>query len=514
MPTALASRSQEPVAIPVAASKWEATTVAFWAFLLLHVAVWTCLPVVLHGNLPLDCAELHYWGQEGQLGYHKHPPLPAWVTWTLATATNGSSWAIYLTAQICVACCFFSAWRLGREMVAPQTALLAVVLLECCYYYNYESMVFNNNTAMYPWWALTVLFLYWALRTGRNRYWIAVGACLGLGLLSKYSLLMLALPMLAFVVLHHEARSAWRRPGPYLAILIALLLFGPHVYWAVENNFPTLHYAASRSQGGVGLLGRVLYPLEFATAQCLALLPMIVVLLPLTGVRWRLRKVEPTERFNRDFLLAMCLGPFLLHLAVSMLLNVRLHSMWGSQLWSFAGLLMLFCLNLRSTPGCWRRVWIGCAVMSLLFVAVVVSRHAVGPYTGHVHREHFPGKTLAQRVEELWNRRFERALPVVAGDGWLGGNVAFYGRSHAQVFGVVDGLVPPVSGSKCAWMDDEQLARLGGVYLWDTQRQQEIPREMQERFPEIEPVDVLRIPYLTPAEIPPAQIGVAVIPPQ
>ena len=48
-----------------------------------HVAAWTAFPFFLYwpGSLPHDMTEAWAWGQELQLGYFKHPPLYAWLSW-------------------------------------------------------------------------------------------------------------------------------------------------------------------------------------------------------------------------------------------------------------------------------------------------------------------------------------------------------------------------------------------------------------------------------------------------
>ena len=104
----------------------------------------------------------------------------------------------------------------ARGAVAAGRAV-GSLLLECCHFYNYESTILNNNTLLYACWALAVLFLYWALTDGRLRWWLALGLCTGLGLLTKYTMAMLALPMLIFLIAQPQAHRvlapAWPLSG-------------------------------------------------------------------------------------------------------------------------------------------------------------------------------------------------------------------------------------------------------------------------------------------------------------
>ena len=49
------------------------------AVLVLHLLIWTLLPLLLSHNLQLDLVEDLALGREWQLGYWKHPPLPWWA---------------------------------------------------------------------------------------------------------------------------------------------------------------------------------------------------------------------------------------------------------------------------------------------------------------------------------------------------------------------------------------------------------------------------------------------------
>ena len=76
--------------------------------------------------------------------------------------------------------------------------------------------------------------------TDRLGWWAGLGAAVGLGLLSKYTMAMLLVPMAAWVALDRPSRRLLARPGPYLAAGIAAGLFAPHVVWAAAHDFVTV----------------------------------------------------------------------------------------------------------------------------------------------------------------------------------------------------------------------------------------------------------------------------------
>ena len=209
-----------------------------------HVLLWTLLPTLTFPNAPIDVIEMLFWGEAWQFGYHKHPPLTAWLAEAASLLAGDQLWGVYLASQLAVVACFWAVWRMASELVAPCLAWLSVCLLQAAYYYTLTSMEFNNNVALMPFWALSIWWLYRALQTGLLRTWGLLGLCLGLGMLAKYSLGFLILPMLVFPVGHPEARRVWRTPGPYLTTIVSLLVFAPHLWWIVQHEFISLRYAA------------------------------------------------------------------------------------------------------------------------------------------------------------------------------------------------------------------------------------------------------------------------------
>ncbi|HEX9801413.1 MAG TPA: glycosyltransferase family 39 protein, partial [Thermoanaerobaculia bacterium] len=78
----------------------------------------------------------------------------------------------------------------------------------------------------------------------RTRGWLALGALLGSGLLNKVSVLWLGAGMAVGLALS-PARRSLRTPGPWLAAVLALLVFLPHLAWQAANGWPTLEFIAN-----------------------------------------------------------------------------------------------------------------------------------------------------------------------------------------------------------------------------------------------------------------------------
>jgi 4-amino-4-deoxy-L-arabinose transferase-like glycosyltransferase len=94
------------------------------------------------------------------------------------------------------------------------------------------------------WWTLALLFLAWAARAdaegnphaGRNA-WLAFGVAMGLGLLTKFSILFIGLAMLC-ALLVTRLRRALATPWPWVAAAIAFAIGSPSIVGQINLGFP------------------------------------------------------------------------------------------------------------------------------------------------------------------------------------------------------------------------------------------------------------------------------------
>lgn len=494
-------------------------TCFFWAWIGCHLLVWTVLPCLVQPNLPLDAIEMLYLGHEWPLGHFKHPTLPGWLAETASILTGNSEWAIYLLSQLMIVTAFWAAWRLAREVLSPATAVLAAALLECCYYYNFNSTEFNNSITMLAFWALAILFFHWALTRQKKRYWIAVGIALGLGMLAKYTIAVLAAVMLFYMIFHRDARRHWRSPGPYLTLITTAVVFSPHLVWVLTNDFGPIQYALNRTTSDESnFFTRFWYPLSFVFAQLVALLPILIVITPMTGWRGQVRSTEETDANTRSFLDAMVLWPPAIYLILSFAGNLYLRGMHGWPLWTFLGVWLLYRLKLDENDRARRRVAYGILIVGVAIAAFFAVRNITSPMLRHkASRVHFPSKAVAEAVHVAWKDVSDKPLLMIAGQWWPAANVAYYGPYRVTVYG---GRYPETldfQQAYSAWTNDDALRDSGGVVIWEEIGKFPTEEELEalhERFPEMKVLPTLEFKPDAPGDLPPVRINLGLIVPE
>ena len=498
-----AARSAESTRIIVQAALSPTTAArAFWVFLLLHFAVWSLLPILFHPNAPLDVVEAVSWGREWRLGYYKHPALSFWFANLAYLACGGRLWGIFVLSQLSIATGLWAVWKVAREVLDDYRALASCFLLEGIIYFNFTSPEFNPNVLELAIWPLIVFFGWRTLgqqaETESSLWnWFGLGACAGLGLFTKYYTAMLLISLLLFAFTDVDARRVWRRAGPYISMVTAMAVVSPHVWWALSTRLATVNYAMARATAHQTQLTRFTAPLKFTGAQLLAVLPMLVASLILFG--WWKPLAGFRGSLKARLLMSAVLGPFFLTLLLSFIFNWKLLSMWGTPLWSFLPLLLLWSsdssryvdnLKLR---GCRLERLAGAAVLLTMLLGVAfIFPLTAGPYVHKKPRKAlFGGEQLANQITQRWRARTGTSLAVVAGDTWLAGNVAFYAPERPSVLTDCNlGLSP--------WISENEVRILGAALIWQGTQP---AAECYKIFPRMEVQQPVQVAWHTRADV-------------
>ena len=79
------------------------------------------------------------------------------------------------------------------------------------------------------------------LKTGDPRWWLAIGAVVGVGLMTKYTMLFFVAGILGGLLLT-PARRFLRSPWLWAGAGLGLLIFLPNLIWQVRHDFISLHF--------------------------------------------------------------------------------------------------------------------------------------------------------------------------------------------------------------------------------------------------------------------------------
>jgi 4-amino-4-deoxy-L-arabinose transferase-like glycosyltransferase len=476
----------------------------------LHLVVWTALPILVCPNLQLDLVEDLALGKEWQLGYWKHPPLPWWLA-DLFYRLTGQIDAVYVLGPLAVVLCLYGAWLLAREVAGGFTALIAVLVLEGVHFYNFSAVKFAHDQMQLPFWTFTALFFYRALKRGRLLDWMLAGACLAGAFWSKYAAFALAATLGLLLLLDPVARRAWRTPGPFVMAAVFLVVLAPNLWWLVEHDFLPFRYVDARARPAAHAYQYLLYPLQWTASQILFLAPAIALL----ALLWIGRKPTPPASlpapaaFDRRYVTALALGPFLITTLIALALGRLPVAMWGYPLWSFAPLAALLWLGLPDKEQ--RLQWLAAGLIAVLiaFPAAYGAAENFEPlFRDRAKATQFPGQVMADTITREWHDRFGTALPYVGGGEFATNNLAVYSadRPHA---------IPHGDPNLAPWVDPADLRRRGAVLVWEGGGADEAQlAQWRAIFSVLELQPILVLARQTRFPVRPARIGFAFVPPR
>ena len=93
----------------------------------------------------------------------------------------------------------------------------------------------------YLFWVLTAYFVVRLLKSEDPRWWLTIGAAIGLGMMTKYTMGFFALGIAVAVVLT-DARRYLKSKWLWYGVMISIVLFLPNIIWQAQNHFISLDF--------------------------------------------------------------------------------------------------------------------------------------------------------------------------------------------------------------------------------------------------------------------------------
>jgi 4-amino-4-deoxy-L-arabinose transferase-like glycosyltransferase len=321
------------------------------------------------------------------LSYFDHPPLHFWLV-ELMSLVTGSELGLVLRAPF-ILLFAWSTWLLFRitsRCFGEMAGFCAALLMNSSAVFSLSSgsWILPDGPLFFFMLATVDILLTLAVSEKKSLPLptsIGVGFLIGLGLLSKYHAIFIPLGMGLFL-LTTARRHLLLTAGPYLALLVAGLIFSPVLLWNCDNGWASFEFQGARGAFHGFFPERLLANIA---GQALWILPWIW--LPLLWVFVKNLLLGPASRA------ADSLQPrrwLFCCLAASPIFLFTLASLWqdGQALlfhWQAPGYLMLFPLlgeavanGLKKKNRLVRAWLIASVILFLLLGSVVISHTATG----------------------------------------------------------------------------------------------------------------------------------------
>ncbi len=212
------------------------------------IAVLLCsfiLHVLFMNNANLLVEEAYYWNYAQHLdwGYLDHPPMVAGLIKLCTLLFGTHEFSVRAASLLCWGVSAFFSYQLS-ELIHPRSGCYALILLATLPFFFFQSIIITPDVPLIAAWSGCLYFLYRALVLNEANNWYWAGMCLGLGMLSKYTIILLPLSSLGFMLT--QSRAWFTRKEPYLAALISILIFTPVIYWNAQHEWASFIFQSTR----------------------------------------------------------------------------------------------------------------------------------------------------------------------------------------------------------------------------------------------------------------------------
>lgn len=310
-------------------------------FLSLYVVVlvisWVSVALTVDSHPVGDNIEQLVWAQHLAWGFDKHPPLPTMLLWAAERVIPAGIALTDVMGGLQVATMLGLAWAIACQTLDRRRAALALLFVSCITYYTNRMHYYNHNTALLVACALSTYGVLRAAQTASITWSLMLGVAWGLGLLSKYQMVLAIACNLVFLAVSATLTLRQRFKVAIIATCSCAILIAPHVVWLIDHHFPSFHYAARFVGAHLPWSHRPADIAGFLADQALRLLPLAVLLAILGRLAGRgmstieLATVPPAPSPPaRQLLLIHTWGPFVLMTSLSLFFGVDLEAPWGT----------------------------------------------------------------------------------------------------------------------------------------------------------------------------------------
>lgn len=399
-----------------------------WRTALAVTAVAALVRLVFAARIPLFPDETYYWDWSRRLagGYFDHPPMVA-VLIRAGTALASlvglgpSPPVIRFFPILAGAVASLAAAGIARRLGGARAARLAAIVFALMPLAA-TGLVLATPDA--PLLAACAVGLYCVVRALQSPvrshasllWWSLAGVALGVAFASKYTSILLPASLTAAVLIRPSLRARLREPGPYVACLIATLVFLPVLQWNAAHDWISFRF---QIQHGLGAPrgSAIKRELDLVGGQLGLVSPVVFVLM--AHAVWRaLRRSADDVRFA---LAVVAVGSWVFFVYSALRRSVEAN--WPAP--SYLPGVALLAVSARTSPV--RRRWLRYGVVLAAVLVGVIYAHALSPILP------LPARRDPIARGAGWAGVADRAARAAAARSPVGGRVHFGAERYQDV---------------------------------------------------------------------------------
>lgn len=240
---------------------------------------------------PLFPDEAYYWewSRHLALGYFDHPPMIAWLIRAGTLIAGNTPLGVRLFPVLAGVVGTFFVCAAARGLAGDRAALLAAIVFAVM---PLSAAGLTLATPDAPLLAAVAATTYALVRAFEQpagsgaslKWWCAAGAALGFAFLSKYTAVLLPLGVFVALLSRRDLRGRLKEPGPYVATVVALVIFAPVIAWNARHGWISFAFQLQHGFGG-GAGSALKREIELIGGQLGLVSPILFVMMLIAAAR-------------------------------------------------------------------------------------------------------------------------------------------------------------------------------------------------------------------------------------
>lgn len=336
-----------------------------WPFFTLGLIVTFYRLYVLYTNgynLYADEAQYWEWSRHLALGYYSKPPMIAWLIALTTNVCGESEFCIRMGSPLLHFATSITIYLIGRALYTPIIAAWAMVVYITLPAVSFSSLLISTDPLLLLFWSISLLFFIRATQEDRLYWWALAGLAAGLGMLSKYNMLLFLPSAILYLIASKEHRHFLTSRNFWLAVTITLLIYTPNIFWNYQHGFVSYLHTRDISRLNMQWF-HPLKLLEFLGAQVAIMGPVLFGVLAAMIYSLKKQWAEHNARLLLCFIL-----PFLLVISLLSFLS-KAEANWAAPIYCVVVVLVV------AQAFTWKKLWLIYGSVGLHIIMMLTLYH-------------------------------------------------------------------------------------------------------------------------------------------
>jgi hypothetical protein len=248
-------------------------------------------------SFPLVPDETNYWQWSRHLawGYHDQAPLIAWSIRFFTELFGHTELAVRMSSIVAMGVASVYIVLIARRWFSARIAWQTALVCQFVLLFNVGGLLATPDGLQGAAWAGAAFHCARAYENNQWRQWLWAGIWFGIGLLSKFTMVLFPLCVYGFGLFSSQHRRMLGQIRPYVGFAAGCLLFTPVIGWNIANGWNSARHVAYIGGANQGFELHFKYFADFIGSQAALVSPILFVLICIAWLRIARRNYPVSE---------------------------------------------------------------------------------------------------------------------------------------------------------------------------------------------------------------------------